>query len=66
MGSPSNERRLGMGQTGREKEELRKAPIGLRRIQHYEQVTHSQPDVPLLRHLPGQSYFWLRRYLQTL
>ena len=42
-----------MGQAQREKDQLRRAKIRLRRIQHYEQNNQErQPNVPLLQDLP--------------
>ena len=52
-----------MGQAGREQEQLRKAQVRLRRIQHYEQITHNVSQTCRFFGISrGQFYFWLRRY----
>ena len=53
-----------MGQTGL-REQLQKARIWLRRIQHYKQATKnvSRP-CRFFRISRGQFYFWLRHYRQ--
>jgi transposase-like protein len=54
---------VGMGQAEREKEQLRRAKIRLRRIQHYEQVTKNVSQTCRFFGISrGQFYFWLRRY----
>jgi len=52
-----------MGQAEREKDQLRRAKIRLRRIQHYEQVTKNVSQTCRFCGISrGQFYFWLRRY----
>ena len=55
-----------MGEREREKEQLRRAKIRLRRIQHYEQVTRNVSQTYRFFGISrGQFYFWLRRYRQV-
>ena len=52
-----------MGQGEREKDQLRRAKIRLRRIHHYEQVTKNVRQTCRFFGISrGQFYFWLRRY----
>ncbi len=52
-----------MGEAEREKEQLRRAKIRLRRIQHYVQVTKNVSQTCRFFGISrGQFYFWLRRY----
>ena len=55
-----------MGEREREKEQLRRAKIRLRRIHHYEQVTRNVSQTCRFFGISrGQFYFWLRRYRQV-
>ena len=57
----SEEDRHGAG--GREQEQLRRAQVRLRRIQHYEQITHNVSRTCRFFGISrDQFYFWLRRY----
>jgi transposase-like protein len=55
-----------MGQGERDKEQLRRAKLRLRRIQHYEQVARNVSQTCRFFGISrGQFYFWLRRYRQA-
>ena len=55
-----------MGEREREKEQLRRANIRLRRIHHYEQVTRNVSQTCRFFGISrGQFYFWLRRCRQV-
>jgi transposase-like protein len=54
-----------MGESEREKEQIRRARIRLSRIQHYQQVTRNVSQTCRSFGIPGQFYFWLRRYRQS-
>ncbi len=55
-----------MGQAEREEDQLRRAKIRLRRIQHYEQVTKNVSKTCRFFGITrGQFYVWLRRYREV-